>query len=86
MGGVDGHVVAAEAQRIEPPEDFVAQRIGAHATDDIGPRAERLGMIGEVGRRPAELLSAGQEVPEDFAQADDDWPTVSRHHRPLQKS
>ena len=45
----------------------------ADAANHVRPHAKLVGMEGDVHGRPARYFAGGQEVPEDFAEADDGW-------------
>ena len=64
------HQRAVQIEAIELPEDFASQRIIADAADDVGVRPQHFGVVGEIGRRTAELFAVGEQVPQHFAQSD----------------
>ena len=59
-----------EAGCVEALGDLVAEQIGADRADDDAAGAELLRVKREVRRRAAELLTGGEQVPQDFAQPD----------------
>jgi len=69
--GINADAVRRKTERSETVENFAAERVVADARNDERVSAERVRVIREVGDRAAELLPRRQQVPEDFADADD---------------
>jgi hypothetical protein len=72
MERVRRHGPTIDSQRIESGEDFAAKVVISHRTDHGRPRTQGPGVVGEIGRRPAELFPGRKEIPEDFAESGDD--------------
>lgn len=58
------------AEGIETLKELAAESVVAHARDDLGLRAERGRVIGEVRRGAAQLAAAGQQIPQHLPEAD----------------
>ena len=69
-GRVRGDAVRAQTHLLEARQDFAAEGVVSDARDNHGLRAQGVGMIGEVRRSAAELLTRRQQVPEDLSQPD----------------
>ena len=65
------HRAVCNALLFEPPENFPAIIVIADSGDDAGVGAQRVGVIGKVGGRPAKLRSGGQQIPKHFANSYD---------------
>jgi hypothetical protein len=56
-------------------QDFAAQRILTDARDDAAARPQSARVVREVGGRAPELFARGEQVPGNFADANDVYAT-----------
>ena len=63
---------------LEVPQRFLAETIVSDAAGDDAGIAHHRGDVGEVCGGAAELFAAGEKIPEELAEADDDG---TRHGR-----
>jgi len=68
-----------EVMRFQRLHDFLAQLVLADGADGDGLMTELRGMIGEVGRCPAQFLSFGKHVPKRFPDSYNEF-FIHRHH------
>ena len=68
---VDLEEFAAEADAFEATSSGAAERVAADAAGDDAVIAEKAGHVGEIGGCAAEFFPFGENVPEEFAEADD---------------
>ena len=58
--GVDRDEPPVQAQRVQPGQRLPPQVVGTHPADDCRLRPQGGGVVGEIRRRPAELLAPRQ--------------------------
>ena len=68
---IDLDTFSGEVELLEAIDDVGAVLIGADAGDDEAGAAQGVRVIGEICGSAAELATGGEEVPEDFAEADE---------------
>ena len=80
MAMIDVDTAAVDSQAIELVQDFMPPWVIANGADHVRLGAQRLGVIRKIRGRSAKLLAAGQQVPEDFTDANYDRPFFSLHY------
>ena len=66
------NAIDVQAAGLEMPKRFLAETIIADAAGDDAGIAEQRGDVREICGSAAELFTAGEKIPEEFAEADDD--------------